>query len=312
MNLTQTFVEVNELRLHVLCWSENADRPPAILVAGTGFPALTWRVVAERLATEYVVYALDRRGHGLSDKSEPVSTGSGLGYDFADFAADLIGVMDALGVRGAYGIGHSAGGTDVLLAAGQRPDLFSRVMAMEPPIRDAALPESSSANFNAESAMRQRRSEFDSRPQVFARYGSRPPFNVWRASVLWDYVEAGFEDLPDGRVRLRCRPALEAEMAVAIGAVMMQNRIADGLSDPFPLIEQISCPVLLTTGGLSRAVFQRMSQAAARMISGAALRHLADATHFVPMQLPEEVVRLAREFARGHYQLIDLPSAPMT
>jgi len=116
--------------------------------------------------------------------------------------------------------------------------------------------------------------------------------------VLWDYVEAGFEDLPDGRVRLRCRPALEAEMAVAIGAVMMQNRIAGGLSDPFPLIEQISCPVLLTTGGLSRAVFQRMSQAAARMIPGAALRHLADATHFVPMQLPEEVVRLAREFAR--------------
>ena len=147
MNLTQTFVKVNELRLHVLCWSENADRPPVILVAGTGFPALTWRVIAERLATEYVVYALDRRGHGLSDKLEPMSTGSGLGYDFADFAADLIGVMDALGLRGAYGIGHSAGGTDVLLAAGQRPDLFSRVMAMEPTIRDAALPESPEANF---------------------------------------------------------------------------------------------------------------------------------------------------------------------
>jgi hypothetical protein len=49
-------------------WGEPAsDKPPALLLHGTGFVAEVWTEVAEALAADYTVYALDRRGHGLMD-----------------------------------------------------------------------------------------------------------------------------------------------------------------------------------------------------------------------------------------------------
>ena len=87
----------------MLQWGESG-RPPALLVHGTGFVADVWDEVARDLASTYTVYALDRRGHGASHKP-----GS---YHFADYAEDVCRVIEALGLRDVYGIGHSAGATD--------------------------------------------------------------------------------------------------------------------------------------------------------------------------------------------------------
>ena len=65
-------------------WGEpDSDKPPALLLHGTGFVAEVWTEVAEALAADYTVYALDRRGHGLSHKP------SADRYHFQDFAEDL-------------------------------------------------------------------------------------------------------------------------------------------------------------------------------------------------------------------------------
>lgn len=306
MGPAQFDVTANGLRLRVLRWGEadtSTARPPLILVGGTGFPALTFRAAAELLAPEWAVYAYDRRGHGASDKPAPVSPGSGAGYDFPDFVGDLAGVMDALSLRDAYGVGHSAGATDVLLAAGQRPELFTRVFAFEPTVAhpcvdDPDSPAGPDADFGER--VRQRRAEFPSREAAFARYGSRPPLDVWRASALWDYVDAGFESQPDGSIELACTPDLEAEMLVAIGSAIQRNRVAPGLSDPFAALERIGCPVMLTTGELSPPMYARMTQGASRAIPDADLQEIPACTHYFPMQLPEEFAARVRAFAALH------------
>jgi pimeloyl-ACP methyl ester carboxylesterase len=248
--------------------------------------------VAELLAPEWTVYAYDRRGHGASGKPTPVSPGSGLGYDFPDFVDDLSGVMDALSLRDAYGVGHSAGATDVLLAAGQRPELFTRAFAFEPTVAHPCVddPEQPAG----------RDAEFPSREAAFARYGSRPPLDVWRASALWDYVEAGFEVQPGGSVRLACTPELEAEMLVAIGSAIQRNRVAAGLADPFAALERIACPVMLTAGELSPPMYARMTTGACRAIPEAELQEIPGCTHYFPMQLPEEFAARVRAFAALH------------
>ena len=72
MEPASEFIEANEQRLRVLRWGEPASgRPAVVCMSGSGFPALTWRVVAELLADDYVVYAYDRRGHGQSSKPVP-------------------------------------------------------------------------------------------------------------------------------------------------------------------------------------------------------------------------------------------------
>ena len=81
--------------------------------------------------TSYTVYALDRRGHG--DSHKPAADR----YHFQDFAEDVCAAdRGARPVTDIYGIGHSAGATDLLLAAKLLPDRFARLFVMEPTVMD--------------------------------------------------------------------------------------------------------------------------------------------------------------------------------
>ena len=97
---------------------------------GTGFVAEVWDDVARELASDYSVYALDRRGHG--DSHKPAANR----YHFQDFAEDVCTAIEALDLSNIYGIGHSAGATDLLLAAKLKPARFSRLFVMEPTVMD--------------------------------------------------------------------------------------------------------------------------------------------------------------------------------
>jgi pimeloyl-ACP methyl ester carboxylesterase len=52
------------------------------------------------------------------------------------FADDLIRGLDSLGVKGIPAIGHSLGGVTTLYAAVKRPDLFSRLVLIDPTLLD--------------------------------------------------------------------------------------------------------------------------------------------------------------------------------
>ncbi len=310
MDPATEFVQANAQRLRVLRWGEPTSGCSTIVcVSGSGFPALTWRAVAELLMDDYVIYAYDRRGHGRSSKPE-FRPGSGENYGFVDFADDLVDLLDTLELRDVYAVSHSAGATDALLAAGHRPDLFRRIFAFEPTVahpgidtpeaRSPRLTSTGNKRTGAGENKRQRRGEFSSREEVFTRYGSRPPFDGWRASALWDYVVDGFESMNmpglDGAVRLLCRPELEAEINFVIASVIEHNRVLEESPDPFPAIERIQCPLLLTWGEKSESQYRRMTEGAARVIPGAQLQMVPQSTHFLPMQLPEVTANLVRGF----------------
>jgi pimeloyl-ACP methyl ester carboxylesterase len=84
---TSRFVEVGELRLHAVIGGEG---PPLLLVHGWPENWYAWRMVMPKLAEDFEVIAVDQRGIGLSDKPQD-------GYDIGTLAADLAGLMDALG-----------------------------------------------------------------------------------------------------------------------------------------------------------------------------------------------------------------------
>jgi len=75
-----------------------------VLVAGTGYPGGTWLPeLVERLAVRHRVLTFDHRGTGRT----PSTPGR---YTTRGFAADAIGLMDALDLEAAHVVGHSMGG----------------------------------------------------------------------------------------------------------------------------------------------------------------------------------------------------------
>lgn len=102
------------------------DGHPAFLFAhGFGCDQSMWRHVAGQFADVGRVVVFDHVGAGGSDSSEyvPERYATLQGY-----AADVIGICEAMSLRDVIFVGHSVSATIGVLAAVARPDLFSRLV----------------------------------------------------------------------------------------------------------------------------------------------------------------------------------------
>ena len=269
-------------------------KPPALLLHGTGFVAEVWTEVAEVLAADYTVYALDRRGHGLSHKP------AAHGYHFQDLAEDLCMVIERLDLRSIYGIGHSAGATDLLLAAKLLPDRFARLFVMEPTVMDPRAPRTAGLSEMSKASVQgtlRRRTEFDSAEALFQRLRTAPAFAPWTEPSLWAYVNNGFARLDDGRMRLRCTPEIESALLVPILEAMEQIYAGDIRGNPFPWLSEITCPVRITTAEQSWPVYKEMANRAAALIPHATRRTFDGVGHCVAQEAPQLLVDALRTFA---------------
>lgn len=277
-------------------WSEgNFDKPVALLLHGTGFVAEVWDEVARNLAATHTVYALDRRGHGLSHK--PAADH----YHFQDYAEDVCKVISALGLQNIYGIGHSAGANDLLLAAKLLPRHFSRLFVVEPTVmdpraaRDGSAGPSDWANGAVQGVLR-RQSEFDSFDAVFQRYRAAPAFADWTEHSLWAYVRHGFEPSENGRVRLLCTPEIEAAILRPIFEAMEQTYAGDARGNPFMGLTEIDCPVRVATTEKSWAIYKEMASRAVSLIPRVSTWTFEGVGHGVAQEAPSLMLRAIREF----------------
>lgn len=265
-NRQRIWVEHADARIALTQWGvADSDKPPALLVHGTGFVGEVWDEVASVLASRHTVYALDRRGHGASHK--PATDR----YHFLDFASDVKVVVEALGLSDIFGIGHSAGATDLLLAAKLLPGRFSRLFAIEPTIMDprnerARVARLSDKSMSLVQGVLRRQVEFESAEVAFARYRAAPAFANWSERALWAYIRHGFDALPDGRVRLLCRPDIESAMLLPIFEAIEQIYAGDERGNPFGWLTEIDCPVRLSATERSASIHKDMVSRAVALI----------------------------------------------
>jgi pimeloyl-ACP methyl ester carboxylesterase len=197
------------VEIALLDWG--GDGPLALLHHATGFCKGVWAPVAEALRGHFRVIAMDARGHG--DSSQPGGAGA---YAWREFARDLEAVAEALAAqhgRVALGMGHSFGGTAMLGASRARPELFERLVLVDPvvPPPAATAPPEATARPNAlAEGARRRRTVWASRAEARALWGRRSVFSTWRPEVLDLYALDGLRELPEGGVTLKCPSAVEA------------------------------------------------------------------------------------------------------
>jgi pimeloyl-ACP methyl ester carboxylesterase len=290
------WVEHDGGRIAVARWGEAlSDKPPALLVHGTGFVAEVWDEIARELAARYTVYGIDRRGHGASHK--PAANR----YHFLDFASDVCAVVEALDLTNIFGIGHSAGATDLLLAATLMPARFSRLFVMEPTVMDPRMVRADGAGLSdtgtayVQGTLR-RQPEFDSATAAFTRYRAAPAFAAWSENALSAYVQHGFETLPDGRVRLLCRPDIEAAMLRPIFEAMEQVYAGDERSNPFASLAGIDCPVRVAIAENSWPIYKEMAARTVALIPGASRWTFDGVGHSVAQEAPELLLQALAAF----------------
>jgi pimeloyl-ACP methyl ester carboxylesterase len=190
----------------VLDWG--GDGEPVVLLHPNGFCAGLFEPIVQRLGGGVRAVAIDLRGHGGT--SAPPS-GDGDGYAFDRMAADVVAVIEHLGLGSVLILGQSLGGGVGTLVDRARPGIVRRLLlceaiAFSPP---AMAPGARRDNPMAAGA-RRRRAVWPDRETMVGSYGSRPPLNELAPEALEAYVRWGTVERPDGTVELACDPEVEA------------------------------------------------------------------------------------------------------
>lgn len=117
------FAEVGGLRLH---YAEAGQGEPVVLLHGWPQHWYAWHRQIPRLARHYRVICPDLRGFGWSDAPAD-------GYDKETLAADVIALMDALGIRDFRLMGHDWGGWIGFLLCLKYPERIRSSLALSIP-----------------------------------------------------------------------------------------------------------------------------------------------------------------------------------
>jgi pimeloyl-ACP methyl ester carboxylesterase len=253
---------------------------PILFAHATGFCGPVWRPVARGLGDHRNV-ALDLRAHGRSMRPDDGD------LHWRGAAEDLLAVVDALGLDGSVGVGHSMGGAALLLAEQARPGTFEALWLYEPIVITPSMREGlAEENSLAVSAARRRRG-FPSARAAFENYASKPPLDVLRPDALEAYVEGGFEILEDGSVTLRCAPEDESE-TFHMGPT----------HDAAEHLGEVTCPVTVVKGRdePGPAMF---ADAVADGLPHGRLVKMPSLGHFGPMEDPDAIAASIRAAADG-------------
>lgn len=109
-----------------------AGRIPILFLHGLLYTSYDWLAIAPGFATDRKVVALDQRGFGDSDWC------SHQRYQVADFAGDVVRLVETLGWERCLLVGHSMGGRNAALAARMLGARVAGLMLLDAPPGNAA------------------------------------------------------------------------------------------------------------------------------------------------------------------------------
>lgn len=254
---------------------------PVLLLHGLTASALQWHPVVPVLARRYEVITVDARGHGRSALAGPAA--DRLGYSARHHAADLVAVLDRLGIARAALVGQSMGAENVACCAARYPERVACVVLEDPPWWP--LPQ---APLSARGAMRRE----------------------WHAQLLAE------QRLPDAELRTqRAGPDQGLPPALLAELLADRRRLAPAVLEWLVerehwsrFVPDLVAPTLLLTGDLDQGAIvtllvARQVQARNAMAGRGCqvrVRHVAGAGHGIHDARPREFLAAVLPFLAAH------------
>jgi len=251
-------VVVGELFLSFLEWG-TAGRPVLCFLHGGSAHAHWFDLVAPAFTDRFHVIALDQRGHGESEWAKPPA------YATENFAADLLGFVDALGFVRVTLIGHSMGGHNAMSFSAWHPDRVRALVIIDsrPMIPTDRLDR---LRRRGERTLR----PYPSREAAAQSFRLVPRETNADPALLAHMGAAGVVER-DGAWVYRFDPASNAERRPV---------------DAWTLLDRITAPTLIARGELSPVLPRDMADKLRSAIRGASLVEIPASYHHVTLDNP--------------------------
>lgn len=255
---------VNGIKIHYQ--RTGGNKPPLVLSHGITDNGRCWTRAAQILEENYDVIMVDARGHGRSDAPKT-------GYGPQGRAADLAGLIRALGLEKPYLMGHSMGADTTAHTAADYSDLVGCAILEDPPwydsVADVEHREATARDWRA--TMQERKAKTFA--ELLAAGRERHP--------TWADVEFG--------------PWAEAKQQVSFDVLQMLSELRPNWPE---LAARIACPTLLITGDpdLGALVTPETAAEVARLNPRLKVVRLAGAGHNIRREQFEPFVRAVAGF----------------
>ena len=264
---SKRFTTNDGIELHCLHWDTTpaaAQHAPIILLHGGGANVYWWEHLADALARDRPVYALDFRGHGDSDFPEEREVGA--------FNLDLERMIEWLGREDVHLIGHSLGAAVAFDHASRFDQTRSLVLI------DLARGSTKGSGRRARLALALRRT-YPSREEAIARFRFLPESSHPTEALRTRIATKSVREEADGRFGYKFDP----------GWFGLPSR-------PRPNPADIKCPTLLVRGKESQLLGEEAARDLVAAMPNAQLAEVADAGHHVMVDRPDALAALFDDF----------------
>ncbi len=260
------------------------DNPPLHFYHANGFPVSVYLPMMTKLVDDFRVIGMGLRGQDAQ------TAGNTSWYQVAE---DLIHFLDTKKPGPVIGVGHSVGAVATMIAAAKRPDLFSKIILIEPVIIKykyvlvmalIRLLGIKKVFFLAKRA-RARRNGWVDRNEVYDHLKNKSLFKRFDDTLLKSYVTYGFVPSDQGGIELLCPPEAEARI--------FENYPLDVWFWP----KRLKIPALIIRGELSDVLFESTVKRFCRKASNSESYMVKGAGHLIPMEKPDEVISIIKRFA---------------
>ena len=249
-----------------------SDAPPLVLIMGWGGDHTAWALQAPAFAAAHRVIALDNRGAGQSEVPDAP-------YTIAGMAEDVVGLMDALGIRRADICGASMGGMIAQELVLGHPD---RVRTLQLHCTTPGI--DAYSRFLIETLL-----------AVKAR-GDREEYV--RAVMPWILCRKTMAERPDF-IRFWIDRALTYPYPIGLDGLSRQAQAITG-HDTRSRLGEIRVPTLITTGTEDILVPPSSSRALHAGIPGSSLHAIEDAGHLHFIEQAERFNAICLDFLAKH------------
>ena len=197
-------------------------------------------------------------------------------------ADDLILFFDQQNLKQVIGVGHSLGAVVSAFAAMKRPDLFRRLILLEPvlfpqffqwiltitpiSIRQKIIPIAKIAN--------KRRDQWPNREILFNGYRKKRIFRDLSDEAINDWIDHGTFKDPQGNLRLSFPKAWESRIYATV---------------PYIIDDLIKIPVHILRGEHTEVISTKIWKKLNYHLPSQNLWNLENASHLAPLEFPEKI-----------------------
>jgi lipase len=251
-----------------------------IFVHATGFMPWLWHPVIQEFIPQNSVWA-----PFICDYRECNPQVGGLSWEI--ISRDLSVFCSSLQIEHPLFVGHSMGATVSTIAVANYGIKARGLILIEP----IFLPE---AFYSMEVDIKKhplasksikRANHWNDENDAWSYLKSKSLFASWDEQVLNLYLKYGMQKQKEGNLKLTCSPQNEAAMFMGGWDV-----------NPWPLLDKITCPVLVVEGENTENKGLVDIQKAVSLFRQGQYKSVAQAGHLIPMQKPQDVVRLIKDF----------------